>query len=348
MVKLKLAATAAQVKSVCDLLHQYEPMEKRQLQRIQKDGFYRGFARSILDGDKPQLGGYVFDLVHFRSIDGSDLPSILPVSCKIVIKRKLKAFVGHRFNDAVTPNLRHNLAILFKAYGIQPWYSDSDSPNGPVFSIILDRIRKSDFSVFDDRETETRPNTLIEIGTAIASEGHTSISTTQTNARCRSGASGRRSPLPATFLECSTCPTTNTTFSCASLLSGYRSLCATSDLQNTAAFRHSQNRQLLKWPEKRFGGTNLPQGPVSSSAASVVSLNTLLSTALDEATTGRTAAFLRFACCSLAFLASSSTVRFSSILIDSCLSRSDGASFSACPPERVLIDILSLLPPSQI
>jgi hypothetical protein len=124
MVKLKLAATAAQVKSVSDLLHQYEPMEKRQLQRIQKDGFYRGFARSILDGDKPQLGGYVFDLVHFRSIDGSDLLSILPVSRKIVIKRKLKAFVGHRFNDAVTPTLRHNLAILFKAYGIQPWYSD--------------------------------------------------------------------------------------------------------------------------------------------------------------------------------------------------------------------------------
>lgn len=89
------------------------------------------------------------------------------MSRKILIKRKLKAFVGHRFNDAVTPNLRHNLAILFKAYGIQPWYSDTDSPNGPVFGVILDRIRKSDFSVFDDRETETRPNTLIEIGTAI-------------------------------------------------------------------------------------------------------------------------------------------------------------------------------------
>jgi hypothetical protein len=89
------------------------------------------------------------------------------VNRKIILKRKLQAFVGHRFNDAVTPNLRHNLAILFHAYGIQPLYSDSDSPNGPVFQIILDRIRKSDFSVFDDRETETRPNTLIEIGTAI-------------------------------------------------------------------------------------------------------------------------------------------------------------------------------------
>jgi hypothetical protein len=83
------------------------------------------------------------------------------------VTRKLKAFVGHRFNAAVTPNLRHNLALIFKAYGIKPWYSDSDSPNGPVFQIILDRIRRSDFSIFNDRETETRPNTLIEIGTAI-------------------------------------------------------------------------------------------------------------------------------------------------------------------------------------
>lgn len=163
----KLAAIAAQVRSVCDLLHQYEGLEKRQLNRIQKDEFYRGFAGSILHGDTPQFGGYGFDLVHFRSIHGSDLPSILPVNRKIVIKRKLTAFVGHRFNDTVTPNLRHNLAIIFKAYGIRPWYSDSDSPNGSVFGIILDRIRKSDFSVFDDRETETRPNTLIEIGAAI-------------------------------------------------------------------------------------------------------------------------------------------------------------------------------------
>jgi hypothetical protein len=162
-----LTAVAAQVKSACDLMHQYEGLQKRQLNLIHKKEFYRGFARSILAGDKPHFAGYVFDLVHFRSIHGSDLPSILPVSRKITIRRKLKAFVGHRFNDAVTPNLRHNLAIIFKAYGIQPWYSDSDSPNGPVFSIILDRIRKSDFSVFDDRETETRPNTLIEIGTAI-------------------------------------------------------------------------------------------------------------------------------------------------------------------------------------
>lgn len=91
------------------------------------------FAKSIIAGDAPELAGYAFDLVNFRSINGFDLPSIFPVSRKIIIKRKLRAFVGHRFNNAVTPNLRHNLAIVLKAYGIQPWYSDSDSPNGPVF-----------------------------------------------------------------------------------------------------------------------------------------------------------------------------------------------------------------------
>ena len=97
-----------------------------------------------------------------------DILSILPVQRAVRPTHKLQAFIGHRFVDNVTPNLRHNLAILFNAYGIQARYSDSDSPNGPVFQTILDRIRKCDFVVFDDRETETRPNTLIEIGAAIA------------------------------------------------------------------------------------------------------------------------------------------------------------------------------------
>lgn len=161
-------AIAKQVRSICDLLHQCQGMGKRQRKRIETRGFYHGFARSILDRATPQLAGNVFNLVHLRSIRGRELLSILPVQCSIRPIRKLQAFIGHRFTEAVTPNLRHNLAILFDGYGIQPRYSDSDSPNGALFQIILDRIRKCDFAVFDDRETETRPNTLIEIGAAIA------------------------------------------------------------------------------------------------------------------------------------------------------------------------------------
>ena len=157
-----------QVKSVCDLLHQYRGLGTRQRKQVDDDGFYRGFARSILQGFTPQFARNTFTLEHLRSIQGAKLPTIIPVLRAVRPVRKLEAFVGHRFNDAVTPNLRHNLAILFSAYGIQPRYSDSDSPNGPVFQTILDRIRKCDFAVFDDRETETRPNTLIEIGAAIA------------------------------------------------------------------------------------------------------------------------------------------------------------------------------------
>ena len=44
----KLAAIAAQVKSVCDFLHQYEGLETRQLRRMQTTGFYNAFAKSIL------------------------------------------------------------------------------------------------------------------------------------------------------------------------------------------------------------------------------------------------------------------------------------------------------------
>jgi hypothetical protein len=57
--------------------------------------------------------------------------------------------------------------IVLRPYGIKPVYSDSDMPNGPVFETILERIRAADFSIFDDRETEVRPNVLIELGAAI-------------------------------------------------------------------------------------------------------------------------------------------------------------------------------------
>jgi predicted nucleotide-binding protein len=67
----------------------------------------------------------------------------------------------------VTNNLRHNLQLLCRPYGISLWYSDSDMPNGSVFETIVQRIRQSDFCLFDDRETEVRPNVLIELGVAI-------------------------------------------------------------------------------------------------------------------------------------------------------------------------------------
>ena len=54
------------------------------------------------------------------------------------------------------------MQIVLRPYGIKPVYSDSDMPNVPVFETILRRIRAADFSIFDDRETEVRPNVPIE------------------------------------------------------------------------------------------------------------------------------------------------------------------------------------------
>jgi len=163
-----LSQIAMQVRSICDLLHQHQGIRASQRKRMDSPGFYNAFARLILDGANPQFAGNVFTVARFRSIRGTALLTVVPRRRAIRTTRRLQAFVGHRFNEGVTPNLRHNLAILFEAYGIQAKYSDTDSPNGPVFQTILERIRTCDFAVFDDRETETRPNTLIELGAAIA------------------------------------------------------------------------------------------------------------------------------------------------------------------------------------
>jgi hypothetical protein len=59
------------------------------------------------------------------------------------------------------------LQAVLRPYKIAPIYSDTDTPNGPIFETILKRIRAADFSIFDDRESEVRPNVLIELGAAI-------------------------------------------------------------------------------------------------------------------------------------------------------------------------------------
>ncbi|MGA2591757.1 MAG: hypothetical protein ABSH32_17735 [Bryobacteraceae bacterium] len=68
----------------------------------------------------------------------------------------------------MTDNLRHNLQRVMRPYGIRLVYSDSDMPNGQIFDSILRSIRSANFCIFDDRETETRPNVYIELGAAIA------------------------------------------------------------------------------------------------------------------------------------------------------------------------------------
>ena len=119
------------------------------------------------NGSRSRLGGHEFRIAHLREVNGGEFPTVMATDRRIRCVHPLRVFVGHRFTSAVTRNLRHNLQVVLRPYGIAPIYSDSDMPNGSVFATILERIRTTDFSIFDDRETEVRPNVLIELGAAL-------------------------------------------------------------------------------------------------------------------------------------------------------------------------------------
>lgn len=156
-----------QVEAWIDHLNQYSEIAERNVRRLRDPAYAGGFARTLLAGERARLGGHQFCIANLRELNSREFPTVMAVNKRIRCARKLRVFVGHRFTPAVTRNLRHNLQIVLRPYGIRPVYSDSDMPNGPVFETILARIRAADFSIFDDRETEVRPNVLIELGAAI-------------------------------------------------------------------------------------------------------------------------------------------------------------------------------------
>jgi hypothetical protein len=156
-----------QVQAWIDHLNQYNEIAERHVRRLRDAAYARGFARTLLAGEHARLGGHEFSIAAMRDLNGREFPTVMAVNKRIQCARRLHVFVGHRFTPAVTNTLRHNLQVVLRPYGIRPVYSDSDMPNGPVFETILERIRAADFSIFDDRETEVRPNVLIELGAAI-------------------------------------------------------------------------------------------------------------------------------------------------------------------------------------
>jgi len=163
----RLTDVREQVEAWIDHLNQYSEISERNVRRLHDVAYASAFARMLLDGKRNRFGGYEFRVASLRELTGRAVPTVMAFDRRIQCARNLRVFVGHRFAPAVTGALRHNLQLVFRPYGIKPVYSDSDMPNGPVFENILERIRAADFSIFDDRETEVRPNVLIELGAAI-------------------------------------------------------------------------------------------------------------------------------------------------------------------------------------
>jgi hypothetical protein len=148
-------------------LQQYGDLSPRTTRRVHDQPFERAFARTLIGGIRPQLAGYQFSIVPLRSLTGQSSAFVVAIARRLTFRRSLTVFVGHPFIDEVSSNLRHNLQLILRPYRIRPVYADTDMPNGPLFETILERIRASDFCIFDDRETEVRPNVFIELGAAI-------------------------------------------------------------------------------------------------------------------------------------------------------------------------------------
>jgi hypothetical protein len=167
---LSIAQATGQVEAYLDFFNQYNRLDARATRRFQDQRARRAIARTVLQDKRPRVGGLEFFLANIRTTTGREVETVLAVDRRLNRERPLRAFIGHRFTPAVTNPLRHNLQLLFKPYGITTMYSDSDMPNGAVFETIVKRIREADFCVFDDRETEVRPNVLIEIGVAVGTK----------------------------------------------------------------------------------------------------------------------------------------------------------------------------------
>lgn len=159
-----LATAVRQLRTHINFLHQYNFLSAKTAGRVQAAGFARAFARTIVQKKKPRLAGYEFSVARLRSLRGRDFYAVVPVDRKLRRRKRLRAFIAHRFISAVTDNLRQNLQVLLSEYRVSPWYADTDMPNTPIFQTILTRIKKSNFCIFDDRETEVRPNVFIELG----------------------------------------------------------------------------------------------------------------------------------------------------------------------------------------
>ena len=131
-----LGKTVRQLHLYINFLHQYNALSTRDVRRVQAEGFERAFAKTILRGVRPRLGGHEFSIARFRSLTGRDFDAVLAINRRLRLRRRLTAFLGHRFVDSVTHNLRHNLQMVLRPYKISMLYSDNDMPNEPVFQTI--------------------------------------------------------------------------------------------------------------------------------------------------------------------------------------------------------------------
>ncbi len=85
-------------------------------------------------------------------------------------RRSLRCLVGHRFTQPIEASFRWNLRELFSVFGVAEEYSGFDGAAINIIDDLREKIRTSDFCLFDNRETTSpaKPNVYIEAGMAFA------------------------------------------------------------------------------------------------------------------------------------------------------------------------------------
>ena len=125
-------------------------------------------ATELFSRRKARLAEYpiLLQLKRLREINGTPFEHIQIVFAK---KRSRRVcFVGHRFLPQVTNTLRWNLRQVLEPYNVQLDWSGKDIRSVQIFDDIVERIKRADFCIFDNRATAKRPNVYVEAGIAYA------------------------------------------------------------------------------------------------------------------------------------------------------------------------------------
>ncbi len=109
-------------------------------------------------------------LLSVRELGGRNRRFNLLVLQKADSRRQhsYRCFVGHRFTPPIEENFRWNLRELFGLYGVRADYAGYEGGASEIFREIVHKMRRSDFCLFDNRDTTdpSRPNVYIEAGMA--------------------------------------------------------------------------------------------------------------------------------------------------------------------------------------
>ncbi|MCI0691197.1 nucleotide-binding protein [candidate division KSB1 bacterium] len=153
-------------------LHNYQRISRQLYDTLSEPNSLRAIATELRFSGEYKLKrlDLKFERLFMKTMSGLDFPFVRILfkdDLAQIPKKRLKVFVGHRFVDHITQPLRFNLARILEPYGIKLMFAGQEAASEPLLSDIVKKLSTADFAIFDNRETETKPNVYIEIGMSL-------------------------------------------------------------------------------------------------------------------------------------------------------------------------------------